>query len=166
MINLLIQYFIKNGHISLPGIGTLHLTKNESFWDNGKLIAPNEQIILDHKSIDQNITLLNYLAYELDISLEEANAQFTIFLESILSQQVASINFGNLGTIHKNGSKISWNNIYKSDIYFKNVNPSLFNTDKADISKLPMNTNQNWIIWTLIISIISILLIIYKNFSL
>jgi hypothetical protein len=30
-------------------------------------------------------------------------------------------------TFHKNGYKITWNIIYKSEEYFKNATPSLFN---------------------------------------
>ena len=165
MINLLVQYFIKNGHISLPGVGTLQLTKNESFWDDGKLIAPNEYIQLDHKSFDQSNLLIKYLSDELDVTQEEANTQFIKFLEPILTHQTASLNFGNLGTFHKNGSKITWNSIYKSEEYFKNATPSLFNPNDNQKNNTLAKKDNPWIIWSLIITIISITLIIYKNIS-
>lgn len=165
MINLLVQYFIKNGHISLPGIGTLQLVKNESFWDDGKLIAPNEYIQLDHKNFDQSNLLINYLSIELDISQEEANTQFIKFLEPILSQQVTSFNFGNIGTIHKNGSKITWNSIYKSEEYFKNATPTLSNPSENQTNNTRLKKDNSWMIWSLIIVVVSIALIIYKNIS-
>lgn len=164
MINLLVQYFIKNGHISLPGIGKLQLTKNESFWDDGKLIAPNEYIQLDHKNFEQSNILIKYLSVELDVTQEEANTQFIKFLEPILSQQIASLNFGNLGTIHKNGAKITWNSIYKSDDYFNNIAPNLYQAED-DNSKSSSRKDYSWLIWSLIISFIAIALIIYKNIS-
>jgi hypothetical protein len=165
MINILVQYFIKNGHISLPEIGTLKLSKNEAFWDDGKLIAPNEYIVLEHKNVENNSHFINYLSAELDITAEEANNQYTQFLQPILSQQVASLNFGNLGTIHKNGSKITWNSLYKADVFYKNLTPSIFEESLPNKHKVSSNTNKNMIIWTIIIIALSILLIIYKNFS-
>ena len=165
MINILVQYFIKNGHISLPEIGTLKLSKNEAFWEDGKLIAPNEYIVLDHKIVENNSHLINYLSAELDISFDEANDQYTQFLHPILSQQVVSLNFGNLGTIHKNGSKITWNSLYKADVFYKNYTPSIFEEALPNNHKVSSNTNKNMMIWTIIITALSILLIIYKNFT-
>ena len=164
MIHLLVQYFIKTGAITLPGIGSLQLSINESFWDDGKLIAPNEYIILDHKKIDTDLLLLEFLSKELEISKEESNTQFIHFLEPILSQQVASLNFGNLGTLHKNGTKITWNSIYKSDVYFNNFDPSNYNAEIADAETLSQKDNS-WLIWSLIIFIASFALIIYKNIA-
>jgi hypothetical protein len=164
MINLLVQFFIKNGHISLPGIGTLQLTKNESFWDDGKLIAPNEYIQLDHKNFDQSNILIKYLSDELDVTQEEANTQFMKFLEPILSQQIASLNFGNLGTFHKNGAKITWNSIYKSDDYFNNIAPNLYQANDEN-SESKTRKDHSCLIWSILISVISIALIIYKNIS-
>jgi hypothetical protein len=165
MINILVQYFIDNGQISMPEIGTLKLSKNEAFWDDGKLIAPNEYIVLEHKNVENNSHFINYLSAELDITAEEANNQYTQFLQPILSQQVASLNFGNLGTIHKNGSKITWNSLYKADVFYKNLTPSIFEESLPNKHKVSSNTNKNMIIWTIIIIALSILLIIYKNFS-
>jgi len=165
MTNILVQYFIKNGHISLPEIGTLKLSKNEAFWDDGKLIAPNEYIVLEHKNEEHTNHLINYLSAELDISLDEANAQYNQFLQPILSHQVASLNFGNLGTIHKNGSKITWNSLYKADVFYKNITPSIFEEALPNNHIVSSNTNLNMMIWTIIITALSILLIIYKNFS-
>lgn len=164
MINLLVQYFIKNGHISLPGIGTLQLIKNESFWDDGKLIAPNEYIQLDHKNFEQSDNLIKYLSSELDVNHEEANIQFIKFLEPILSHQIASLNFGNLGTFHKNGAKITWNSIYKSDDYFNNIAPNLYQANDEN-SESKTRKDHSWLIWSILISVISITLIIYKNIS-
>lgn len=164
MINLLVQYFIKNGHISLPGIGTLQLTKNESFWDDGKLIAPNEYIQLDYKNFEQSDVLIKYLANELDVTQAEANTQFIQFLESIFAQQVASLNFGNLGTLHKNGSKFTWNSIYKSDDYFNNMAPNLYPAEDEN-SNSTSRKDHSWLIWSIVIAAISIALIIYKNIS-
>ena len=164
MINLLVQYFIKNGHISLPGIGSLKITKNESYWDDGKLIAPNEYIQLDHKNFEQINNLINYIADELDVTQAEANNQFNKFLEQILSQQIASLNFGNLGTFYKNGANITWNGIYKSDDYFNNITPDLYYPEEED-SKSSTQNDYSWLIWSLLIFIISIALIFYKNIS-
>ncbi len=165
MINLLVQYFIKNGQISLNGIGTLKLSKNEAFWDEGKLIAPNEYIILENKIIENEDKLLQYISNELDISIEEANTQFAMLLDPMIKQQVYSLNFGSLGTFHKKGSKITWNSLYKSDVYYKNVSPALLKEELNANFKTPTSTNENWIIWSIIISTVSILLILYKNIS-
>jgi hypothetical protein len=165
MINLLVQYFIKNGQISLTGIGTLKLSKNEAFWDEGKLIAPNEYIILEKKIIDNDDTLIQYLANELDISIEETTTHFAILLEPFIKQQVFSLNFGSLGTFHKNGAKITWNSLYKSDVYFKNVSPDILKEELDDNFKTPNTTIKSWLIWTIIILTVSILLILYKNIS-
>lgn len=165
MINILVQYFIDNGQISMPEIGTLKLSKNEAFWDDGKLIAPNEYIVLEHKNVDNNSHLIHYLSSALDISFDEANNQFTQFLQPILSQQVASLNFGNLGTIHKNGANITWNSLYKADVFYNNLTPTIVEEVLPIDQTIAPNTNLQMMVWTIIITALSMLLIIYKNLS-
>jgi hypothetical protein len=165
MKNTLVQYFIQFGTISLPGIGSLKLTKNESFWDNGKLVAPNEHILFEHRINEENNHLIQFIANDLGLTFEDANKQFDEYLNIFLIQQVTTLEFGNLGSFHKNGSKINWNSYYKAEQYYKNVTPKVFASQNEQAIKTDVQFNRHLITWTIIIIILSSLLIFYKNFS-
>ena len=162
MINTLVQYFIQFGTISLPGIGSLKLTKNESFWDKGKLVAPKEHILFEHRINEENNHLIQFIANDLGVSFEDANAQFSLYLNSIFIQQVTTLEFGNLGSFHKNGSKIIWISYYKAEQYYKNVTPKIFVSQNDQTIKTEVPFNRHLTTWTIVIIILSLLLIFTK----
>lgn len=160
MIHTLVNYFIQFGNISLPGIGSLTLTKNDAVWENNTLNAPEESIVFNDQIIGDNKQLIEFIADELNLTFNESTSQLENLLQHFTNQKVASLNFGNLGTFHKNGSKISWNSLYNSSVYYQHYT-SIINENDAT-NKID---NKNWIISAVIILIMSITLIIYKQFT-
>ncbi len=163
MNNSLIQYFIKFGHLVLPEIGTLKWQKQEAYWESNTLIAPKEQIVLESVYENPSKQFYTFVAEDLGLSIEQATIQFDIYLKEFTNQAIASLNIGNLGTLHKNASQYSWNNLYNGENYFKNITPVAAPIVKEKDSKVSSNKSSIWIIWTLIITSIAIILILYKQ---
>ncbi len=163
MINSLVQYFIKNGHLELPGIGSLKWLKQESYWENNMLVAPKELITLDPISNKPEVAFFIHLSDDLGISVDQAEIQFDEFLNSFKSQTIASLTFGNLGTLHKNAANISWNNLYYSESYFKFNEPTIVSNDSNDLDDVYSSSIKSWVLWAITIAIVSIILIVYKQ---
>ncbi len=164
MINSLIQYFIKNGHLDMPGIGTLKLYREEAFWENNILVAPKEKIVLDPISNKPSKSFFIFLADDLGVSIEQANLQFESFINQFVTQTIASLTIGNLGTLHKNASQISWNNLYNSEYYFKNIALSLADTIDNNANEFAVEKKVSWWVWAIVITVTSLALIFYKLF--
>jgi hypothetical protein len=163
MNNTLIQYFIKFGHLVLPEIGTLKWHKQEAFWESNTLIAPKEQIVLEQVYEKPSKQFYSFIADDLGVSIEQATIQFEAYLNDFTNQSIASLNIGNLGTLHKNASQYSWNNLYNGDNYYKNIIPVVASevfVDEANVTAKKLNA---WLVWTIVITIIAISLILYKQ---
>ena len=163
MNNTLIQYFIKFGHLVLPEIGTLKWHKQEAYWESNTLIAPKEQIVLEQVYEKPAKQFYSFVSDDLGISIEQATIQFEAYLNEFTNQTIASLNIGNLGTLHKNASQYSWNNLYNGDNYYKNITPVAASVVLDDFTKETTKNSNAWIVWTILISIISVSLILYKQ---
>jgi len=162
MIQTLVQYFIKNGHLDLPAIGILKWSKQASFWENNKFVAPKEFIVLDKVEVTPSKQFYSFIAEDLDISIEQAILQFDQFIQQFKDQKMASLNFGNLGTLHKNESIISWNNLYNGDAYYKDLEMTISPVFEGETSD-PDVPKDHWRIWTILLVIIAAALIMYKQ---
>lgn len=162
MIQTLVQYFIRNGHLDLPSIGILKWSKQASFWEQNKFIAPKEFIVLEVTEVTASKHFFTFLADELNISIEQANLQFDHFIQQFKLQEIASLSFGNLGTLHKNGNDISWNNLYNADIYFKDLELNV--ADVYENNDTQFNAHKDyWWLWAIGLMLIAASLIIYKQ---
>ena len=162
MIQTLVQYFIKNGHLDLPSIGILKWGKQASHWENNKFIAPKEFIHLEITEVVPSKHFFNFLSEELNVSVEQANLQYEAFIQKFLSQPITSLNFGNLGTLHKNQNEISWNNLYNAAVYYQDLSMNI-----APVFEEHQGENNQkkdyWWIWALLLVAIAAGLIIYKQ---
>jgi hypothetical protein len=164
MIQSLVQYFIQNDHLDLPNVGSLKWSKQEAFWKDGILFAPKEQIIFDPIDNKPSKQFYNFLADNLGISTDQAIIKFEDFVSNFSNQTVAELVFGNLGTLCKNSSHITWNNSYDDSHYHKNLDltHSLIQDNNTQVTNF--RTNDKWWIWALIITTIATSLIIFKLF--
>jgi hypothetical protein len=163
MNNTLIQYFIKFGHLVLPEIGTLKWHKQEAYWESNSLIAPKEQIVLEQIYEKPSKQFYSFVADDLGLSTEQASLQFEAYLNEFNNQTIASLNIGNLGTLHKNASQYSWNNLYHGESYFKNITPVTAATEQEHDLSQSQNKINAWVTWTIVIAIIAFSLILYKQ---
>ena len=162
MNNTLVQYFIKYGHLVLPGIGILKWDKQEAYWENNKLIAPKEQIILEpifEKPID---SFFAFISEDLGISKDQAHLHFDEYMDDFTCRTIASLNIGNLGTLHKNASQYSWNNLYNSVSYYRDISPNMVELNTESLSNEKPIKVEAWILSAGIIFIIAVTLIIFK----
>jgi hypothetical protein len=165
MNNSLIQYFIKFGHLVLPEIGILKWHKQEAFWENNTLIAPKEQIILESVNEKPSKQFYAFIADELGISVEQANLQFETYINQFTSQNIGSLNIGNLGTLHKNVSQYAWNNLYQGDQYFKNITPIVAAVDIDEKINVANRNYSAWMYWAIAITIVAVSLILLKKIN-
>jgi hypothetical protein len=163
MNNTLIQYFIKFGHLVLPEIGTLKWYKQEAYWESNTLIAPKEHIVLEQVYEKPAKQFYTFIADDLGLSIEQATLQFEAYINEFTSQTIASLNIGNLGTLHKNASQYSWNNLYHGENYFKNITPVIAAAEEEHDLTQSKNKTITWVTWTIIIAIIAVSLILYKQ---
>ena len=162
MIQTLVQYFIKNGHLDMPSIGVLKWSKQASYWEQNKFIAPKEFIVLELAEVTPTKHFFTYLADELNISIEQAILQYDGFIQQFKEQEITSLNFGNLGTLHKNGNGISWNNLYNAEIYYKDLELNIAQVHESN--ELSLNSQRDyWWVWTIGLILIAVSLIIYKQ---
>jgi len=164
MINILVQYLIKNGHLDLPSIGTLKCIKQESYWQNNNFIAPKESIEFESINVVPTKHFYSFLADELNISLEQATLKLEQFIFDFKSQNNSKLVFLNFGYLQYNDYLCTWHNIYDTNIYFKNLK-----LEVAEVNhQIDNNTNtikDLWWIWALLFFILSASLIAYKYFS-
>jgi hypothetical protein len=162
MIQTLVQYFIKNGHLDLPSIGILKWSKQASYWENNKFIAPKEFIDLEITDVIATKHFFNFLSEELNVSVEQANLQYEAFIQKFLSQPITSLNFGNLGTLHKNQNEISWNNLYNADVYYQDLEMNIVPVFEEQTEN-NYRKKDYWWIWALVLVAIAAALIFYKQ---
>lgn len=162
MIQTLVQYFIKNGHLDLPAIGILKWSKQASFWENNKFVAPKEFIILDKVEVTPSKQFYSFISENLDISIEQAILQFDHFIHQFKDQKMASLNFGSLGTLHKNENIISWNNLYNGEAYYKDLEMTITTVFEGETSTHDVQ-KDHWKIWSILLVVIATALIIYKQ---
>jgi hypothetical protein len=163
MNNTLILYFIKFGHLVLPEIGTLKWHKQEAYWESNTLIAPKEQIVLEQVYEKPSKQFYSFVADDLGLSIEQATLQFEAYLNEFTNQTIASLNIGNLGTLHKNASQYSWNNLYNGENYYKNITPVAASVEVEEHSQASTKKLNSWVIWTIVITLIAVSLILYKQ---
>ncbi len=161
MIHTLVQYFIKYGHLDLPTIGILKWSKQASYWELNKFVAPKEFIELEITEVTPSKQFYNFLADELNISIEQANLQFDAFIQQFKEQKITSLNFGNLGTLHKNENLISWNNLYNADLYYKDLAMDMAPLFESKYEQANKNRDYWWV-WTIGLILIAAALILLK----
>jgi hypothetical protein len=137
--------------------------KQEAYWESNTLIAPKEQIVLESVYENPSKQFYSFVAEDLGLSIEQATIQFEVYLKEFTNQTIASLNIGNLGTLHKNASQYSWNNLYNEENYFKNLTPVATSIVEDYENKEISNKSISWIVWTLIITTIAVILILYKQ---
>lgn len=163
MIQNLVQYFILNDHLDLPGIGTLKWLKEEANWQNGQLIAPKEQIQMDPIDNKPSKHFYTFLADELAISSDQAALKFEKFISDFNNQTVADLAFGNLGVLHKKANQYQWISSFDASTFYTDIL-----IDETQLSNpIPYLENNHiqkefWWIWALLISVISVGLIYFK----
>ena len=164
MNNSLVQYFIKFGHLVLPGLGILKWNKQEAYWEKDTLVSPYEEILLDPIDDTPSKSFYAFIGDELGLSIEEAITQYQDYIDQFTSQTISSLPIGNLGTIQKNASVYSWSNQFDSTAYFKNITPKMV----ADITPNDHNEDNkqsiSWIIWTIVLAMVAFVIIVYKQF--
>jgi hypothetical protein len=162
MTNLLVQYFIKNGHLDLPSIGLLKWSKQAAYWEHNKFMAPKECIVLEQTQVTPSKHFYNFLAEELNISIDQAHLQFEAFIQQFMGQETGHLHFGNLGTVIKTNTLITWHNLYHTDVYFMDFELSI----SPEFEGEKINTHQSkdyWWVWTIGLIAVALALIIYKQ---
>lgn len=160
MIQILVQYFILNGHLDLVNIGSLKWVKKEAFWQDDTLVAPAEEIVFDSVFNKPSRFFYNYLADELGISTDQAALKFDEFMNSITSENTTEVQFGNLGTIKKDNNTYSWTSNYNSTTYYKDLQvpkSSSYNNEQAIVK------SNKWGIWALVLFLMALALILFKQ---
>lgn len=162
MTNILVQYFIENDHLDLPGIGTLKWIKEEASWRDGILHAPKEQIVLDPIDNKPSKFFYVYLADELSVSTEQAIIQFDQYLNHFIEQSVGQLSLGNLGILKKNANQFQWISNYDASIFYQDLIIDSSNNTTIPYWEIDEPKQDKWWIWALIFMAISIGLILYK----
>jgi hypothetical protein len=164
MINILVQYLIKNGHLDLPSIGTLKCVKQESYWENNIFIAPNESVEFESINVVPTKHFYSFLADELNISIEQAALQLEQFINDFKSKNNSKLVFLNFGFLQYNDHLFTWHNTYDTTIYYKNLKLEVTEVN----NQIDNNSNTKkdlWWVWALLVFILSASLIAYKYFS-
>jgi hypothetical protein len=146
-----------------PGIGVIKWQKQEPYWENNKLVAPKQQIIFELMYEQPSQQFYTFLADDLGVSKEDAILQFEDFINQFTIKTIASINIGNLGTLHKNASQYSWNSLYNSVSYYRDINPKYADKKFEDGLIEQPKKIESWILWAIGFILIGISLIVYKH---
>lgn len=163
MIKSLEQYFIQFGHLELPKIGSLKWLKKEAEWQNGKLIAPSESIILDCIDTKPTKAFYNFLGDALNISTEQAIIQYDQLLDNAIENN-EPITIGNLGTIKKVDNAYIWLSNFNSTTYFSDINLGNVSLSDSSINTVHKSNKMNWKIWALLLFAIAAIAILFKQF--
>lgn len=162
MIQILVQFLLKNGQLSLPNIGTLKWAKQESFWQNNKFIAPEENISFELNAVYPEKHFFIYLAEELSTSIDQATLQFEAFLNDFNNQKQTTLQLGNLGILQKNEDVVSWDSTYHTNIYFKDLDIQATTRNNELVNNV-VRTDKWWI-WAIVFFLVSMGLITYQYY--
>lgn len=164
MKNSLIQYLVKYGHLVLPGIGTLHWQKKEAYWEAEQLIAPKELVTFDPMDDKPNKFFYTFLGEQMGVNEDQAKIQFENFINQFTNQTIATFPLGNIGRLRKNANHYTWDAEFNGSLYYNNLAPLAVEQAPVESVKSQNNNDKQWIIWTILLIIVSISLIIYKQF--
>ena len=161
MINLLVQYLIKNSHLDLPGIGSLKCIKEASFWQDSQFVAPKEYIVLELVDVKPTKHFYSFLAEELNISIEQATVKFELFINEFMEKADSKLTFANLGVLYLKDKHFVWENSYNSNIYYYNLSLEIAQNNQQLEQGVPVK-KDSWWIWAFVFLVIAASLIIYK----
>jgi len=153
MKELLVTYFISNGRVDLPNIGSLQLDIEPATITNSAIEPPKHTIHFSANSDGVTQNQLQFLSSELDVPLDQITSELNNLSNEIKTKGVFVLgNFGILKYI---------NEVFVFESTFSDADyqtPIEINLTDTQIIK----NNNNWIWWALGLTIIALLAIYLK----
>jgi hypothetical protein len=132
------------------------------FIDN-TLSIPKESIFFEPISSTPTKHFYIYLADSLSISLEQASIQYESFIQSLFDGNSEKITFESLGSFLFVNGILNWETNFVSNNYYSPVHFDRV-SENIEIENESVANKDNWVLFASIISIISLLAILYKFF--
>ena len=158
MKDLIVKYFIANGRVDIPNIGTLVLKTIPSSITLHQIIPPSHAILFSSDTKDIDTEQLNFLSIELDISLDETKNELIKLSHEIRENK--HYQFDGIGTFKLNDNQIIFESHFLDNNYqlpIELVNDTVDVTEKVSILK-----KYDWIIASIILTMIALLAIYLK----
>lgn len=162
MKTFLEKYLIEFGQLDLLQTGQLKYIKLNAFYEDGKLIAPKEQIIYDTQFSKPSKHFYQFIANAMGISTTEAINQFEQFIHTKLINQSDPFVWPSIGYFTFNNTEISWNSNFDSNNYYLNVPTSFLSTEISESINDPKKYFEFWWIAAILISLFSVAAILLK----
>lgn len=162
MIKSLEQYFIQFGHLDFPKIGSLKWYKKEANWQDGKLVAPLEEIVFDIQTSKPSKAFYNFLADALNASNEQAILQYDQFIKDFIETGDPLI-IGNLGTLKQLDNEFIWETQFSSSNYYADINLGTISLSENAIDKSHNLKKDNWIVWAILLLVLASIAIFFKH---
>ena len=158
---ILDQYFIENGQLDLLSWGCLKWQKKQASFNDKGIDAPLESILFEPIASVPSKHFYIFIADHLDISTEQAAIQYEHFIQNLFDGHQEQIPLESLGTFIFNNGILNWQNHFISsdfyiDIFLDKV------TNNTVIEDVSVDDNDNWILMSSIIAILSLLAILFK----
>ncbi len=163
MIKSLELYFIQNGYLDLPSIGSIKLSMQEAECQDNILHAPQETIVFDPNGDKPTKDFYNFIADRLDISVEQAAVKLDQLIQTFKSKTVATLEIGSLGVIQKQADHYKWTSFYQGVDYYQNLSLAAINTNHTLLDDFDNNNTNKWIKWALALFVLALTLIFYKQ---
>jgi hypothetical protein len=153
MKELLVTYFISNGRVTLPNIGSIQLVIESANITNSAIEPPKYTIhfTADSNNVSQN--QLQFLSSELDKSIDQISSELNDLSNEIKSTGVFVL--GNFGILKYINEVFVFESIFSDADYQSPVEINLTDT------QININ-NNNWIWWALGLTTIALLAIYLK----
>ena len=159
------HYFITYGHLELPSLGSLKLVKTDAAVNEEHIwTTPSYTIKFENIEVVNNKHLIIYLAENLNISTEQTAVQLESFINEIKLSAEEPFLFGSLGFFKKINTVLEFHSIFNSNTYFETISYQPVSNNEYTETTIT-EKKSNWILWSCIIFIISIIAIVYKFYA-
>ncbi len=162
MIHLAIKYFIRFGQLDIPSVGQLKLLKKEAELIDGVLKSPSEFIEFETNAGTPSKQFYQFLGNALDISADQAAIQYDQSWESKFEND-QKVMIGNLGFIFKNEGRYTFESLFNSSQYYKDIEVGNLPNSEIFETELTAQKNDKWAIWAITLAVIALLAILLKQ---
>ena len=133
--NLILEFLIKEGSVSVPNFGKFSLKKTNAFVDkNGEnIIPPGEEVVFSNEIKGKDMAFIRFISTQNKITELEAEIEITKQVNSWNSylEKNGQLTLENLGDFKFNDGVKSFSNTGK-----ENVSPDFYGLEEINISKI------------------------------
>lgn len=157
MKDVLLTYFIANGQLDLPNIGSFKIEVNHASYSNNEMLPMHYAIQFNNEKGNVRLHQFQYLSNILDKSIDQIKIELEQFSNEIIEK--GRFDLGNFGFIFFTNNEFQFNNNFNTTDYQQSIAFNLQNNIELIEN---VKIDNQWIWWLIGLSSIALLAIYLK----